>query len=82
MAEYSANAVQVVAPGESVVFTDSPVPCDRNFVRFREGSGNFLLSGWVPGTPGCGRQRICKCEQSNQCGSLERLLRNGFYKKH
>lgn len=57
MAEYSANAVQVVAPGESVVFTDSPVPCDRNFVRFREGSGNFLLSGWVPGTPGCGCNR-------------------------
>lgn len=54
MAEYSANAVQTVNPGESVVFTDTPVPCSRGFVRFREGSGSFLLSGWVP-TKSCGR---------------------------
>ena len=38
MAEYSANAVQVVNPGEAIVFTDS---------------GNFLLSGWVPNRQGC-----------------------------
>ncbi len=48
MAEYSANAIQTVAPGESVIFTDTPVACKRGFVRHREGSGNFLLSGWVP----------------------------------
>lgn len=48
MAEYSADAIQTVAPGESVIFTDTPVPCHRGFVRHREGSGNFLLSGWVP----------------------------------
>lgn len=54
MAEYSNNAVQVVNPGESVIFTESPVPCNRGFVRHRDDSGSFLLSGWVPrNTCGC-----------------------------
>ena len=48
MAEWTATAVQTVNPGESVVFTENPVPCNRGFVRNREGSGNFLLSGAVP----------------------------------
>lgn len=48
MAEYSANAIQVVNPGESVIFTDTPVPCERGFIRHRDDSGNFLLSGWMP----------------------------------
>lgn len=52
MAEYSANAVQTVNPGESVVFTNTVEPCRRGFIKFREGSGNFLLSGWVPTFPG------------------------------
>lgn len=60
MAEYSANAVQIVNPGESVIFTDSPAPCTRNFVRHRDGSGNFLLSGWVP-RKSCG----CKAKTAN-----------------
>lgn len=54
MAEYTANATQTVNPGEVVVFTDTPVPCRRGFVRHREGTGNFLLSGWVPSSYGCG----------------------------
>ena len=45
MAEYSANAVQTVNPGESIVFTDAPVPCTKGLVRHREGTGNFLLNG-------------------------------------
>lgn len=54
MAEYSANALQTVPPGETVAFTTTEVPCDRGFVRNREGSGDFLLSGWVPnGRGGC-----------------------------
>lgn len=53
MAEYSSNAVQIVNPGESIVFTETPVPCQRGFVRHREGSGNFLLSGWTPNRRGC-----------------------------
>lgn len=48
MAEYSANAVQTVNPGEVVVFTASDAPCMRNFVRHRDGTGSFLLSGWLP----------------------------------
>lgn len=53
MAEYSANAIQVVNPGETVIFTDSPEPCNRGLVRHRDGTGNFLLSGWTP-RRGCG----------------------------
>lgn len=54
MAEYSANAVQTVNPGETVVFTDTPSPCRRGFVRHRDDTGNFLLSGWTPPRYGCG----------------------------
>lgn len=45
MAEYSANAVQTVNPGESIIFTESPVPCTKGLVRHRDETGNFLLSG-------------------------------------
>ncbi len=48
MAEYSANAIQTVNPGESIIFTDTPVPCERGFIRHRDDSGNFLLSGATP----------------------------------
>ena len=57
MAEYSANAVQIVNPGESIVFTDAPVPCNRGFVRHRDGSGNFLLSGTLTNPGRCCCQR-------------------------
>ena len=45
MAEYSANAVQTVNPGETIVFTEAPVPCTKGLVRHRDGTGNFLLAG-------------------------------------
>lgn len=53
MAEYSANAVQTVNPGESIIFTEAPVPCTRGFVRHRDETGNFLLAGKVLRN-GCG----------------------------
>lgn len=53
MAEYSANAVQTVNPGEAVVFTESPVPCRRGLVRHRDDTGSFLLSGNFQ-YPSCG----------------------------
>lgn len=54
MAEYSSGSVvQTVAPNETVIFTESPVPCERGFVRHRDDSGNFLLSGYVPCKGGC-----------------------------
>lgn len=45
MAEWSANAVQTVNPGEAVIFTDNPVPPETDLVRHRDGTGAFLLSG-------------------------------------
>lgn len=61
MAEYSANAVQTVAPGETVIFTETPVPCRRGLVRHRDDTGNFLLSGYVPNT-GC---NCCRDKSAN-----------------
>ena len=65
MAEYSAIAVQTVNPGESIVFTETPVPCERGFVRHREGSGSFLLSGFVPNN-NCG----CRCNRNKPANYL------------
>lgn len=65
MAEYSANALQTVNPGETVVFTESPNPCQRGLVRHREGAGIFLLAGWVPNR-GCG----CGCKSSSSADYL------------
>lgn len=45
MAEYTAIALQTVAAGQNVVFTESPVPCNRSYVVHREGSGVFTLRG-------------------------------------
>lgn len=54
MAEYSASAVQIVNPGESIVFTNTVEPCRRGFVRHRDETGNFLLSGIGGNRYGCG----------------------------
>ena len=48
MAEYSAFALQTVNPGESIIFDTTAVPCLRGFVRHRDDTGSFLLSGFVP----------------------------------
>ena len=63
MAEYSANAIQIVNPGETVVFTEAPDPCRRGFVRHRDGTGNFLLSGWTP-------SRFCCCKRNKSANYL------------
>lgn len=65
MAEYSANAVQTIAPGESVIFTATQVSCTRGFVRHRDESGDFLLSGWVPQRFNC-----CPCMRQNSADYL------------
>lgn len=58
MAEYNAIESQTINPNESAVFTITAVPCERGFVRHRDGTGNFLLSGWVPANYcGCGCNR-------------------------
>lgn len=43
-AEYSANAVQTVQIGGSVIFTESPVPCNRGLIYHREDTGIFRLA--------------------------------------
>ena len=60
MAEWSANAQQVVNPGETIIFTENPVPCTRGLIRHRDDTGTFLLKGYVPRQYGC----PCKRQQS------------------
>ena len=61
MAEYSANIVQTINPGETAVFS-TVEPCNRGFVRHREGTGNFLFSGYVYNKAGC---RCCSQQTAN-----------------
>ena len=65
MAEFSANAVQTVNPGETIIFTETPVPCNRGFVRHRDDTGSFLLSGWVPKQNG-----RCCCNRAKSANYL------------
>lgn len=58
-AEFSANAVQVVQPNGSVIFTESPVPCNRGFIFHRDESGLFRLAS--PGLMGVSCCRRCCC---------------------
>lgn len=58
-AEYSANAVQTVPPGGSVIFTESPVPCNRGLVYHREDSGIFRLANKFF------RQNVTQCWRRN-----------------
>lgn len=43
-AEYSSNNAQTVPVGGSVIFTESPVPCNCGLVYHREDSGIFRLA--------------------------------------
>lgn len=58
-AEYSANAAQLVQPGGSVIFTESPVPCNRGLVYHRDGSGIFRLANRFF------RQNVMNCWRRN-----------------
>lgn len=60
-AEHSANAFQIVAANGSVIFSESPVPCNRGLVYHRDESGLFRLAspsvmGWA------GRGNCCCCD--------------------
>lgn len=59
MAEFADNTIQTVNPGELITFSLNPVPCDRGFVRWRQGTGAFNLSGWVPN-----RYSSCCCKRA------------------
>lgn len=58
--EFSANAVQVVQPNASVIFTANPVPCNRGLIFHRAESGIFLLASNAPTntTCSCGCRRV------------------------
>jgi hypothetical protein len=58
-AEYSANVAQTVPIGGSVIFTESPVPCNRGLVYHREDSGIFRLANKFF------RQNVCNCWRRN-----------------
>ena len=64
MAEFSANAQQIVNPGETIIFTETPVPCTRGLVRHRDGAGTFRLKGYIP------RQYGCPCNRQNSANYL------------
>lgn len=53
MAEWSNNAQQTVNPGETIIFTENPVPCTRGLIMHRDDTGTFLLKGYVPRQCGC-----------------------------
>ena len=53
MAEFTSNAVQTIAVGQNVLFTESPIPCNRGYVLHREGSGILTLRGIVNNPCGC-----------------------------
>lgn len=57
--EFSNNAVQTVNPGETIIFTETPVPCLSGHVRHRDGTGAFLMSGKVNGP-----SRGCCCKRT------------------
>lgn len=64
MAEYSNASLQTVNPGETIIFTESPVPCTRGLVRHRDDTGNFLLVGYVP------KQYGCRCQRQSEAQYL------------
>ena len=58
-AEYSANAAQTVLANGSVIFTESPVPCNRGLIYHRDDSGIFRLANKFF------RQNVCNCWRRN-----------------
>ena len=58
-AEYSANAAQVVPVNGSVIFTESPVPCNRGLVYHRNDTGLFRLANRFF------RQNVTQCWRRN-----------------
>lgn len=58
-AEYSANAAQVVPVNGSIIFTESPVPCNRGLVYHRDDTGLFRLANRFF------RQNVMQCWRRN-----------------
>lgn len=56
--ELTANAAQTVAAGANVLFTDTPVGCNRGYVVHREGAGITTLRGICTGCSRFARYRV------------------------
>ena len=73
-AEYSANATQTVEAGQSVIFTESPVPCNRGLIFHRDESGVFQLANTAPVS-----NNRCGCGCSGCRRIYETLYRVSFH---
>lgn len=58
-AEYSNSLSQTISANSSVVFNESPVPCQENLIYHRDGSGIFRLVNRFF------RQNLCSCWKRN-----------------
>lgn len=56
--ELTANATQTVVAGQNVLFTDTPVRCNRGYVVHRAGSGLVTLRGLCNGCSPIARYRV------------------------
>lgn len=56
--ELTANATQAVAAGQNVLFTDTPVRCNRGYVVHRDGAGLVTLRGICNGCSPLARYRV------------------------
>ena len=72
-AEYSANEVQTVEANAPVIFTESPVPCNRGLIFHREESGIFRLANNAVSN-GCNCNCGCGCRRL-----YETVYRIGFH---
>ena len=56
--ELTAIAAQTVAAGQNVLFTDTPVGCNRGYVVHREGAGLVTLRGACNGCSNFARYKV------------------------
>lgn len=61
MSEYAYSGNQEVSANSVVLFNETPVPCTRGYVRHRDGTGNFLLSGATTNYTTC----PCGCRKNS-----------------
>lgn len=71
-AEYSANQLQTVPANGPVIFSASPVPCNRGIIYHRDESGLFRLAS--PRVMGVSCRRCCCC-----CGFPESVYSVSFH---